>query len=69
VTTAIIGAGNIGRTLAGHLAGGGEPVLLAASKVPGTAAAELGPLAAAATVSDAIGQAGRDEGTHRPAPG
>lgn len=57
MATAIIGAGNIGKTVAGHLVAGGEPVVLAASQVPSTAAAELGPLAEAATVSDAIGRA------------
>ena len=57
MATAIIGVGNIGRTLAGHLVAGGEPVLLAATEVPAATAAKLGPLAEAATVSDAIGQA------------
>jgi predicted dinucleotide-binding enzyme len=57
VATAIVGAGKIGRATAGHLVAGGERVVLAASKVPDAAAAGLGPLATAATVEAAIGQA------------
>jgi predicted dinucleotide-binding enzyme len=56
VTTAIIGVGNIGTPLARHLTGGGEPVILAAkdeSRAEGLAQ-ELGPLAGAASVEDAI---------------
>jgi predicted dinucleotide-binding enzyme len=56
VTTAIIGVGNIGTPLARHLTGGGEPVILAAkdeSRAEGLAQ-ELGPLARAASVEDAI---------------
>jgi predicted dinucleotide-binding enzyme len=56
LTTAIIGVGNIGGTLARQLVGGDEPVVLAAK---GEASAEalaneLGPLARAASVEDAI---------------
>jgi predicted dinucleotide-binding enzyme len=56
LTTAIIGVGNIGSPLARHLVGGGEPVVLAAkdeSRAEGLAE-ELGPLARAASVEDAI---------------
>jgi len=55
-TTAIIGSGNIGSTLARHLVRGGEPVVLS-SKDGSRAEAladELGPLARAASVEDAI---------------
>ena len=56
MTTAIIGVGNIGSALARHLVEGGEPVMLAAREKPGAAAlaGELGPLASAATVQEAI---------------
>jgi 8-hydroxy-5-deazaflavin:NADPH oxidoreductase len=56
LTTAIIGVGNIGSPLARHLVGGGESVVLAAkdeSPAQGLAE-ELGPLARAASVEDAI---------------
>jgi 8-hydroxy-5-deazaflavin:NADPH oxidoreductase len=56
LTTAIIGVGNIGGALARHLVGGGESVVLAAkdqSRAEGLAD-ELGPLAGAASVVDAI---------------
>jgi predicted dinucleotide-binding enzyme len=56
VTTANIGVGNIGTPLARHLTGGGESVILAAkdeSRAEGLAQ-ELGPLARAASVEDAI---------------
>jgi 8-hydroxy-5-deazaflavin:NADPH oxidoreductase len=56
LTTAIIGVGNLGRTVAGHLVGGAEPVVLAAAD-EGHAKAladELGPHASAASVEDAI---------------
>lgn len=56
---AIIGVGNIGGPLARHLVGGGEPVVLAAkddSKAEALAQ-ELGPLARAASVEDAIVEA------------
>ncbi len=59
MTTAIIGVGNIGGPLARHLVGGGESVVLAArdkARVEALAA-ELGPLARAATVEDAIADA------------
>ncbi|MEU0431547.1 NAD(P)-binding domain-containing protein [Streptomyces sp. NPDC006290] len=56
MTTAIVGVGNIGAALARHLVAGGESVVLAGK---GTARAaeiadELGPLARAASVRDAI---------------
>jgi 8-hydroxy-5-deazaflavin:NADPH oxidoreductase len=56
LTTAIIGVGNIGSRLARHLAGGGESVVLAAKDEAGAEALaqELGPLARAASVEDAI---------------
>ena len=56
MTTAIIGVGNIGGALARHLVGGGEQVMLAAREESNAAAlaGELGPLASAATVQEAI---------------
>ena len=56
MTTAIIGVGNIGRPLAQHLVAGDEPVVLAAKDESRaeTLAKELGPLARAASVEDAI---------------
>jgi 8-hydroxy-5-deazaflavin:NADPH oxidoreductase len=56
MTTAIIGVGNVGGALARHLAGGGEPVVLAARDESATAAlaGELGSLASAASVPEAI---------------
>src|SRR5438445_13283745 len=56
VTTAIIGVGNIGSTLARDLVAGGEPVALAAKEEANaeSLANELGPLARAASVEDAI---------------
>jgi 8-hydroxy-5-deazaflavin:NADPH oxidoreductase len=54
VRTAIIGAGHIGRTIAGHLVAGGEHVTLAARQAPETLARQLGQLASAAPVPDAI---------------
>jgi 8-hydroxy-5-deazaflavin:NADPH oxidoreductase len=56
MSTAIIGVGKIGQALATHLTGGGEAVILAASK-PASAeqlARELGRSASAADVADAI---------------
>src|SRR5690349_25132274 len=56
MTTAIIGVGNLGSTVARHLVDGGEPVVLA-SKDEAHAKAladELGPNASAASVEDAI---------------
>ena len=56
LTTAIVGVGNIGGALARHLVAGGESVVLAArdkSRVEALAQ-ELGPLARAASVEDAI---------------
>ena len=56
MTTAIIGVGNLGGTVARHLVSGGESVVLAA-KDEGHAEAlaeELGPNASAASVEDAI---------------
>jgi 8-hydroxy-5-deazaflavin:NADPH oxidoreductase len=57
MTTAIIGVGNIGGTLARHLVRGGEQVVLAAREESNAAAlaTELGPLASAATIPEAIG--------------
>ena len=59
MTTAIIGVGNIGGTLARHLVRGGEQVVLAAREESNAAAvaAELEPLASAATIPEAIGAA------------
>jgi predicted dinucleotide-binding enzyme len=59
VTTAIIGVGNIGGALARHLVGGGESVVLAAKDESRAEALarELGPLARAASVEDAIADA------------
>ena len=56
MTTSIIGVGNIGGTLARHLVAGDEPVVLAAKDQsrPQALADELGPLARAASVEDAI---------------
>jgi 8-hydroxy-5-deazaflavin:NADPH oxidoreductase len=56
MTTAIIGVGNLGGTVARHLVNGGESVVLAADheERPRTLAQELGPLARAASVEDAI---------------
>jgi predicted dinucleotide-binding enzyme len=56
LTIAIIGVGNIGGAVARHLVGGGESVVLAAkdeSRAEGLAE-ELGPLARAASVEEAI---------------
>src|SRR5438876_5601864 len=59
MTTAIIGTGNIGGTLARHLVRGGEPVVLAAKDEANAAALaqELGELARAASVEEAIAEA------------
>ena len=59
MATAIIGTGNIGGTLARHLVRGGEPVVLAAKdKANAEAVAqELGELARAASVEEAIANA------------
>jgi predicted dinucleotide-binding enzyme len=59
MATAIIGTGNIGGTLARHLVRGGEPVVLAAKDEANAAALaqELGELARAATVEEAIAAA------------
>ncbi len=56
MTTAIIGVGNIGSPLARHLVGGGESVVLAAKDQSraDALARELGSLARAASVEDAI---------------
>ncbi len=55
-TTAIIGVGNIGGALARHLVAGGESVVLTAkhNSGPKALASELGPLARAASVDEAI---------------
>jgi predicted dinucleotide-binding enzyme len=59
MATAIIGIGNIGGTLARHLVRGGEPVVLAAKDEAHAAALaqELGELARAASVEEAIAEA------------
>jgi 8-hydroxy-5-deazaflavin:NADPH oxidoreductase len=59
MTTAIIGTGNIGGTLARHLVRGGEPVVLAAKDEAHAAALaqELGELARAGSVEGAIADA------------
>src|SRR5258705_12579533 len=59
-TTAIVGVGNIGSAVARHLVAGGESVVLAAKddSRPQALARELGPLARAASVEDAIAGAG-----------
>ena len=56
MATAIIGVGNLGGTVARHLVGGGESVLLAAKDESRAKALadDLGPLASAASVEDAI---------------
>jgi 8-hydroxy-5-deazaflavin:NADPH oxidoreductase len=54
MTTAIIGAGNIGRTIASQLVAGGERVVLAARDTPDQLAKQLGDLATATTVPEAI---------------
>jgi predicted dinucleotide-binding enzyme len=56
VTTAIIGVGNIGSSVARHLVAGGEPVVLTAKDESRAQALadELGPLARAASAEDAI---------------
>jgi predicted dinucleotide-binding enzyme len=59
MATAIIGIGNIGGTLARHLVRGGEPVVLAAKDEANAAtlAQELGDLARATSVEEAIAEA------------
>jgi predicted dinucleotide-binding enzyme len=59
MTTAIIGTGNIGSAAARHFVAGGEPVILAAKDASGPQALanELGRLASAASVEDAIAEA------------
>jgi predicted dinucleotide-binding enzyme len=59
VTTAIIGVGNLGGTVARHLVRGGESVVLAAKDEARAKALadELGPNARAASVEDAIADA------------
>jgi predicted dinucleotide-binding enzyme len=56
LTTAIIGVGNLGGTVARHLVAGDEPVVLAAADKTHaeTLADELGPTASAASVEEAI---------------
>lgn len=56
MTTAIIGVGNLGGTVARHLVSGGESVVLASDHEaqPQALAQELGPPARAASVEDAI---------------
>lgn len=57
--TAIIGVGNIGKAVATHLVAGGEPVVLAARRPdePRQVADDLGALATAAAVGEAIDEA------------
>ena len=59
MTTAIIGTGNIGGTLARHLVRGGEPVVLASKDEANAAtlAQDLGELARSASVEEAIAEA------------
>src|SRR5437588_5808556 len=59
MTTAVIGIGNIGGALARHLVRGGEPVVLAAKDEANARALaqELGELARAASVEEAIAEA------------
>jgi 8-hydroxy-5-deazaflavin:NADPH oxidoreductase len=59
LTTAIIGVGQLGGTVARHLTAGGEPVVLAAQDEAHAEALanELGPNATAASVEDAIADA------------
>jgi 8-hydroxy-5-deazaflavin:NADPH oxidoreductase len=59
MTTAIIGVGKIGGSAARHLVVGGEPIVLAAKDESNAKAlaGELGPLARAASVEDAIAEA------------
>src|SRR4051794_28410962 len=59
MSTAIIGVGNIGKAVASHLVDGGEPVVLAARSIHGPRhlADDLGSLASAASVGEAIEQA------------
>src|ERR1700704_311401 len=59
MTTAIIGAGHLGSALAQHLVRGSERVVLAAEDQSHAqrVATELGPLASAAPVREAISQA------------
>jgi len=59
MTTAIIGVGNLGRTVARHLVGGGEPVVLAAKDESHAEALaqELEPLARSNSVDYAIATA------------
>jgi predicted dinucleotide-binding enzyme len=59
MATAIIGTGNIGGTLARHLIRGGDPVVLAAKDQANAAALaqDLGELARAASVEEAIADA------------
>ena len=59
MTTAIIGVGNLGSAVARHLVRGSERVVLAAQDQSHAQqlATELGPLASAASVRDAISQA------------
>jgi 8-hydroxy-5-deazaflavin:NADPH oxidoreductase len=56
MTTSIIGVGNLGGTVARHLAAGGETVVLAAQDEAHAQALadELGPTASAASVEDAV---------------
>jgi predicted dinucleotide-binding enzyme len=54
MATAVIGAGSIGKTLAGLLSKAGEPVVIAATRLPTDIAHQLGGSVTAATVAGAI---------------
>src|SRR5260221_10090005 len=59
MTTAVIGVGNIGKLIAGHLTKGGERVVLAARDESNASALanRLGEMASAASVEEAISSA------------
>ena len=75
MSTAIIGVGNLGSTVARHLVAGGEVVVLAAQDEEHAQALanELGPNASSASVEDAIAILGRltksTKDMHLPGPG
>jgi 8-hydroxy-5-deazaflavin:NADPH oxidoreductase len=54
MSTAVVGAGKIGSALAEHLVAGGEHVVVAAGEPPEALVKQLGDLASAAPVSEAI---------------
>lgn len=57
MATAVVGAGNIGGTVARLLSASGEPVVLAAGNVPTDRAREIGNGVTASTVPDALARA------------